>query len=166
MSEYIVSVSGSKKQINFSGNSTIVIDGKQMHYELINLNTHTYKLRLGNKIFDISLEKLNSDELSLQIDGKHLSVTVRTSLQEKASKLISSGAQAHSEIEVKAPMPGMILKINKHAGDNVQVGEPLAILEAMKMENILKSPGSGKIKEIRANQGEPVEKNAVILVIE
>ena len=68
--------------------------------------------------------------------------------------------------EVKAPMPGLLIKIKKKIGDHVELGEPILILEAMKMENDLRSPSSGVVKEINFQEGQSVEKGASILVIE
>jgi biotin carboxyl carrier protein len=65
--------------------------------------------------------------------------------------------------EVKAPMPGMVLKILVKDGDEVKKGDPLLVLEAMKMENILKSPTDGVIKKIAAVTGVAVEKNQLLI---
>lgn len=67
---------------------------------------------------------------------------------------------------IKAPMPGLILKIKKKAGEHVEIGEPLIVLEAMKMENEIRSPSTGTITEINYTEGSSVEKDAVILKIE
>ncbi len=166
MSDYIISINGNKREVSFSGNSSVLFEGKKLQYELVRLNSHTYRLRIENKFFNISFDKINSEEFALQIEGKQVTLTVRTALQERASKLIASGAKAQHKIDVKAPMPGMILKLRKQIGDSVQIGDPLVILEAMKMENIIRSPGSGEIKKIFVKEGEPVDKNAVILIIE
>jgi biotin carboxyl carrier protein len=63
-------------------------------------------------------------------------------------------------------MPGMILKIKKKVGDEIEQGDSLLILEAMKMENDIRSPVSGKVKEIKIKEGQAVEKGISILVIE
>jgi biotin carboxyl carrier protein len=69
-------------------------------------------------------------------------------------------------MDVKAPMPGLILKIRKKAGETVEQGESLIILEAMKMENDLKAPASGIIKSILVSEGSAVEKGVVLFSIE
>ncbi len=65
--------------------------------------------------------------------------------------------------EIKAPMPGLILDIPVKEGDSVEKGEVLIVLEAMKMENSIKSSQSGTIRKILVNTGQGVEKNQVMI---
>jgi len=60
---------------------------------------------------------------------------------------------------IKAPMPGLIVDLKIQVGDNVKQGDAVLILEAMKMENILKSPGEGVVKNLIKSPGEGVVKN-------
>ncbi len=80
----------------------------------------------------------------------------------------SAGAKPSTESQgapLKAPMPGMIVRIEKKVGDNVKQGEAVVILEAMKMENALPAPVSGTILSINCKVGDSVAKNAVLCVI-
>jgi biotin carboxyl carrier protein len=63
-------------------------------------------------------------------------------------------------------MPGLLLKLKKNIGDKVKAGEPLLILEAMKMENEIRSPIEGIVKNIMYKEGQTVEKNSIILTFE
>jgi biotin carboxyl carrier protein len=65
--------------------------------------------------------------------------------------------------EVKAPMPGMVLQILVSAEQEVEKDSALLILEAMKMENVIKSPAAGKVKRIAIEKGVAVEKNTVLI---
>jgi len=62
-------------------------------------------------------------------------------------------------------MPGLILKLKKKIGEYVDAGESLIILEAMKMENELKSPISGVISKVNVTEGQSVEKNTELIII-
>ena len=68
--------------------------------------------------------------------------------------------------ELKSPMPGLVIKIDIKPGDSVAKGDPLMILEAMKMENQIKSKGDGVIAEILVNEGQAVEKNELLIRFE
>jgi len=64
---------------------------------------------------------------------------------------------------IKAPMPGLVLRIQVEAGQQVEKGQALLVLEAMKMENVLKAPASGVVAEIKAVAGAAVEKGEVLI---
>ena len=68
--------------------------------------------------------------------------------------------------DLKAPMPGLVLDIRVKVGDVVKKGEPLVVLEAMKMENILKATNDVVIKKIAVEKGNAVEKNQLLLLFE
>ena len=68
--------------------------------------------------------------------------------------------------EIKAPMPGLVIRILASEGDQVEKGGNLFVLEAMKMENVIKSVSDVKIKSIKVKAGDKVEKNQVVMVFE
>ena len=69
------------------------------------------------------------------------------------------------EVPLRAPMPGMIISYSVKVGDKVNTGDPVCILEAMKMQNSLTAPASGTIKAINFESGASVAKDAILLVI-
>ena len=79
---------------------------------------------------------------------------------------MNSAAFQHHHQDVKAPMPGLILKVRKKTGEKVEQGESVIILEAMKMENDIKSPVSGVIENISVSEGSAVEKGVTLFSIE
>lgn len=68
------------------------------------------------------------------------------------------GKRTQTVKELKSPMPGLVFRILKSEGDEVVAGETILILEAMKMENSIKSPGNGRIKSIPVKEGQSIEK--------
>ena len=62
-----------------------------------------------------------------------------------------------------APMPGLVVRVNVKPGDQVEAGQPLVVMEAMKMENELRSTSAGTVKSVRAEPGAAVEKGAVLV---
>ncbi|AEG14412.1 biotin/lipoyl attachment domain-containing protein [Desulfofundulus kuznetsovii DSM 6115] len=69
-------------------------------------------------------------------------------------------------IPVKAPMVGKLVSVNVKVGDQVKENEPVATIEAMKMEVKIYSPANGLVKEIKANPGEVVNPDTTILILE
>ncbi|WP_146088847.1 biotin/lipoyl-containing protein [Neolewinella xylanilytica] len=68
--------------------------------------------------------------------------------------------------EVTAPMPGLILEVLVEVGQEVTGGTPLLVLEAMKMENVLKADGEGTVKAIRVSKGDAVDKRQLLIEME
>jgi len=167
MNEFVVSINGTAWGIKVLNEKELIIDEKKYDYELIRGSDNSYFLKLNNHVFDLTTEKLNNDSYKVLLNGNYFDVTVRTALQERAAKLLENSALAqHRQMDVKAPMPGLILKIRKKMGETVEQGESVMILEAMKMENDLKAPTSGIINGISVNEGSAVEKGAVLFSIE
>jgi biotin carboxyl carrier protein len=166
MNEFVVTVNSRKKNVKISGNSTISVDDKEYSQELYHLSGNTYLLKLDNKIYEISADIINHERVIISVDGKNFDTLVRTYLQEKAVKLIELRTMAQHKLEVKAPMPGMVLKIIKQVGDEVAQGDSVLILEAMKMENDLRAHVSGKIKSMNVKKGMAVEKGYSLFTIE
>jgi len=73
---------------------------------------------------------------------------------------------AFDEKTLSAPMPGKILEIKTKVGDQVDAGQPLVILEAMKMENVMPAPSSGTVKEIPIKVGQNVTQGEKLVIIE
>lgn len=81
--------------------------------------------------------------------------------------IVRAGSKASSsKLVIKAPMPGLLKSCNVQVGQSVRKGENLLVLEAMKMENVIKSTAAGTVVEISAAQGTAVEKGVVLCVID
>ena len=130
-----------------------------------------YKVTVNGKLYDVSVE-----EVGEILGGVHASKTVSTFVNPNNAtntnneKQISDKPQNsipidENAISVKAPMPGTILSFTVSVGDTVSEGQVVAILEAMKMENELTAPASGKVKSIHVEKGSSVIENQVILQI-
>ncbi|TXJ44070.1 biotin/lipoyl-binding protein [Brachyspira aalborgi] len=131
-----------------------------------------YKITVNGKLYDVSVE-----EVGEILGGVQASKTISTFVNKDNAntnnnneKQISNKPQDsipidENAISIKAPMPGTILSFNVSVGDTVSEGQVLAILEAMKMENELVSPASGKVKSIHVEKGSSVVENQIILQI-
>jgi len=166
MNEFVVTINGKKIQISLSNAHKAIIDGKEFDYRLSRINHNTFNLSIDNKSYLISAEKNNSSEYIITLNGQVIESRVLSALQERAAGLIESVSVKNTTTFLKSPMPGMILKIKRQAGEFVHQGDSLLILEAMKMENDIRSPVSGTIKEVRIKEGQPVEKGIPLMVIE
>lgn len=131
-----------------------------------------YKITVNGKLYDVLVEEVGEILGGVQA-SKTISTFVNTdnaNTNNNKEKQISNKLQDsipidENAISIKAPMPGTILSFNVSVGDTVSEGQVLAILEAMKMENELVSPASGKVKSIHVEKGSSVVENQIILQI-
>jgi len=111
---------------------------------------------------------VNDKKYSVVISGKTATVNGKTyniDVKEGAESAAAKPASGAQSIVVKAPLPGLVLRINVSVGDEVSNGQELLVLEAMKMETPINSPGSGKVTSIEVSQGDQISAGQVLLGI-
>jgi biotin carboxyl carrier protein len=99
----------------------------------------------------------------IKVNGNLYTVAIEDQFDILLRQLGLEMGAANKIQEIKAPMPGLVLKVMVEEGMTVKKGDNLLVLEAMKMENILKSPSDGVVNKILVAQGDKTEKNAVLI---
>ncbi|MBD3413283.1 MAG: biotin/lipoyl-binding protein [Candidatus Aminicenantes bacterium] len=117
-------------------------------------------LKINGKVYDVIVSK-NSNSYDICMTGKSIRVDKKSPFQ-----LIKNRADTTKKAEVKTSMPGRVVELLVQEGRAVKHGEPVLVLEAMKMQNEIKSPRSGQVKKICPKEGESVEAGAVLFTIE
>jgi biotin carboxyl carrier protein len=143
----------------------VLLNEQPVDYEILSQSQDGIKLKLNHKIFHIEIIK-RADEDSgwkIKINGKETEVTVKSELDLLLEKFSGGSGNQSSARQIKAPMPGLIVKLVASEGDEVSKGQVLLNFEAMKMENQLKSPGNGKVKSIMVKPGDKVEKGQILI---
>ncbi len=110
-------------------------------------------------------EDLENNILRMRIGGKTYSVKIEDE-QSRMLKTLGLDKAARKVSEIKAPMPGMVLNILVKAGDSVKKNDPLLVLEAMMMENMIKAPDDAIVKAVPAEKGKAVEKGQLLITFE
>ncbi|MEM6773095.1 MAG: acetyl-CoA carboxylase biotin carboxyl carrier protein subunit [Bacteroidota bacterium] len=136
--------------------------------DLIQTGPNTYHLLQGGHSYHLQLIQLDLDakQLHLQINGRDHHLKLRDEVDQLVDALGFAAAAAQTSKDVFAPMPGLVLDVMVAPGDTVTAGMPLLILEAMKMENVLKAEGDGTVKEVSVAKGEAVEKKQLLIQID
>jgi biotin carboxyl carrier protein len=165
MSEFIVTIDGKKFSVNTNHSDKVVLNGSQHSLEIFQLSEHTFNIKLDNNVYHVTSTKLENGRYSFLVDGNYYESNVRTKLEEEAANLLNNLHESEGIKRIKSPMPGLILRLNKEIGEKVTMGEPLLLLEAMKMENEIRSPSSGTVSEIMVSEGSSVEKNQILVII-
>lgn len=167
MSEFVARLNeNSTRSIKILNEETIQIDKEIFNYKLIKLSEKKYLLKYNNKIFEVLLVNYSNDNYEIIIDNKQFKINILTTLQSKAVELLQSANMNKTHFkEIKSPMPGLVVKINKVKDEKVKKGETIVVLEAMKMENEIKAPADGTIAEIYIKTGSAIEKNILLFSI-
>ena len=140
-----------------------------------------YRVTIGEKTLDLDVVKAGGHAVSVLVDGVSHDLTLektpggfavlvrgeRFDVELKdAVKGVALGASKHAgPLKLTAPMPGKIVKVLVSAGDAVEAGRGVLVMEAMKMENELKAARAGTVQEVRVKEGQAVEMGALLLVI-
>lgn len=142
----------------------VSVDGNEFLVDGKKTGRTNYSLIVDNRSFEIEVDHAE-DEYRVLVDGRSYHVHL---VDERRMRV--GGAQPGIELQgrqkVSVPMPGKVIAVLVSEGDTVEKGQGLVIVEAMKMENEVRSPIAGEIKEIKVKPGDNVEGGAVLLIVE
>lgn len=161
----VITANGKKWQVDVD-KSEILVDNAPFAWDIATIRSGSYHIIKDNVSYSAEVISVDYQHktVELKINGRHHHLTLKDRFDLLLDKMGMSQANVQAINEVKAPMPGLIVAIKVEPGQEVKKGDPLLILEAMKMENILKSPGDGQIKSIQVNLRDNVEKNQVLIL--
>ena len=133
--------------------------------DLIKTGPGQYSLMLNGRSHRVLVLKEDKENKTVRMRiGAH---TYTVQLEDEQAHLIHAlgldKAAGAAVKEIKAPMPGLVLKMLVNEGDAVKKNDPVLILEAMKMENVIKSPGEGTVRKIHALEKTAVEKGQLLV---
>ena len=151
-------------QITFAGDMPFVND-QAFDWNMVKLSDRTFHLLHNNQSFTAEVVTIDASEktVSLKINQHIHQIVLKDRFDLLLEQMGMSQTASAKLNDLKAPMPGMIGSVNVQPGDMVKKGDSLLILEAMKMENIIKATGEGTVKMIRIAKGDRVEKNQVLI---
>ncbi len=136
----------------------ILQDGKETDYDLVALGYGRYSLIKNGKSYLVHLMR-QDDTHHAHVNGNYFALEVEDERARKLKELVKSAHSGPEEFTVKAPIPGFVIKINVKEGDSVVKGDALLILEAMKMENVIKATCDCTIDKIMIKENEAVQQN-------
>lgn len=153
-------------RVMINGNSEIGITGESMlETDVVRTSGQTYHIIKDSKSYNGELVRADFNEKKywVKINNNTYEIALLDSLDLLIKKMGFSLASSKNVSLVDAPMPGLILDIHVSEGQTVSENDPLLILEAMKMENVITSPRDGVIKEVMVKKGEAVDKKHLLI---
>ena len=144
----------------------IMINGDKITADVKRLNTTTWHIIDNLQSYNAEVISFNSAEKTaeIKVNNNIYNVTAKDQFDILLDKLGLSSLNAAKISEIKAPMPGMVLKVFVTEGMKINKGDNLFILEAMKMENIIKSPADVTVKTVKIKHGDKVEKGQILML--
>jgi biotin carboxyl carrier protein len=142
-----------------------VDDGAEQPVALRTVHGVLRALEVGERRLELMAAR-NHEGVALAIGGLDYRADVVDEAHARLASVTAAHGGGHARRELKAPMPGLLVKILCAVGDSVEPGQPLAVLQAMKMENELSVPRGGTVAAINAEPGQTVEQGQVLLVVE
>jgi biotin carboxyl carrier protein len=143
-----------------------VDDGEEVSADLQQLHGGLYALRLGDARDEVLAVAGEQGEVRLAIRGLEYAADVVDETHARLASVAGGRGGAHAHVELKAPMPGLLVRLLCGPGDEVQAGQPLVVLQAMKMENELSLARGGKVAAVNVQAGQTVEQGQVLVVLE
>ncbi len=158
--KYRVTIDGREREVDVtfqpSGAPEVQLDGKCVELDARRIGG-AVSLRLGDRVFDVLAA--GTDEVQLASGAARAIATVAS--ERTAGK--RGAAAGKSAKELRAPMPGRVVRVLVKAGDTVHAGQPLVVIEAMKMENELRATAAATVQTVHVSEGASVEGRALLV---
>ncbi|WP_291725074.1 acetyl-CoA carboxylase biotin carboxyl carrier protein subunit [Bernardetia sp.] len=155
-----------RKEKNTSSKTTsLFLNDNLIESDIQQISEREFHVLRNNVSYRVEVLKADYEakEFEIRINGNIHTLKAKDRMDLLLESLGMENAASAKVTDLKAPMPGLVLDILIEEGAKVEKGTPLMILEAMKMENVLKAAGEGEIKSIPVNKGQNVEKGAVLI---
>ena len=142
----------------------VFLDDKSYLVDTQLTETSVYSLIVNGKSYETDVD-YQDGVYSVLTEGDLFKIEIMDELKKKMLERRGGGAAEGKQI-IKSEMPGAIIDVKVKVGDEVKEGDVLLILEAMKMQNEIRSPKDGEVKEVFVNAGENIDADAKMVVIE
>jgi biotin carboxyl carrier protein len=131
----------------------------------VSLGENAVHILKNNKAYNVEIESTDHKNkvYNLKINGTKYAVKINDKYDRLIEKLGMKVGTAQKVGDIKAPMPGLVLEVAVEVGTVVSKGDKVLILEAMKMENVIKAAGDGTVKAIHISHGTAVEKGQLLI---
>jgi biotin carboxyl carrier protein len=162
-------MAGEKHELNIKRDGSHVsaeIDGRRYEVKVRETGPGSYLLTAGTRVYEchVDREAKRREAMSVNVGSHHFAVSLID--PKRLHSAPSTGAQADGTAQIVAPMPGKVVRVLTEAGAQVKAGDGILVVEAMKMQNEMKSPRDGIVAEIKATAGETVNAGQVLAIIE
>jgi biotin carboxyl carrier protein len=162
--KYVVDVNGSREEVELSG-SLGTVSGQTFKVSLQSVGgTPIRLLRIGDRVHRLVVARFpERGRYLISVDGQTYDIEALDERTRSIRDLTAASKGTAGPVPLRAPMPGLIVRVLVGPGDSVSAGQGIVVMEAMKMENELRAPAGGTVSMVHAAPGKPVEKGALLV---
>jgi len=162
---YEIAIDGKSYRLDLSqaeGRWSCRVDGREIEVDAVLARPNVLSLRLGNKAYEVKCERVGG-ETHIWVGSQRFRAQVR---DPRSLRSRSGVADDHGAKKLTAPMPGKVVRILLSQGTAVEAGAGVLVVEAMKMQNEVKSPKKGTIQKILVTEGAAVNAGDVLAIVD
>lgn len=162
---YFARIGANTRKIEL-GPASLLLDGSPLEADITTLpGSDRQHLRMDGRSLSLFARRTDSG-WSIELEGRLFEVVVEDERTRHIRELASHVAPVEARRDLRAPMPGLIVRVEVEAGQDIEDGDGLVVMEAMKMENELRADGPGRVMSVEVKEGQAVERDAVLLRLE
>ncbi len=166
--EIIIKNAERSHSVSFLSATRVLLDEKEYEIDIRSLSPDRLSVILSNTVYRVDISRRELENSAFELEVTVRGTTVRLSPQDRRTQLLQTIARSRpvrtGEVHMFAPMPGLVSRILTTPGTMLGAGVGVLILEAMKMENEIRSPSPGTVKEFKVIPGQTVEKNQLLAI--
>lgn len=162
---YLAEVSGDELSIEVEeqdGRVRVTVAGRDYDLQAASPEAGVFLLFMGDRVYEARVSEAGPGWLNVKVDGH----SFRIRLIDRKQRSPAANHPDDGQQLLAAPMPGKVVRILLRPGDDVAAGQGVVVVEAMKMQNEVKSNKSGKVVDIRVAEGDTVTSDQVLAVVE
>jgi biotin carboxyl carrier protein len=165
--KYEITINGARRNVEFvppmneTSRVTFTVDGRRVEADGVRISRGAYSILLGGRSLEVTAEE-TSNGLLLRANGREFLVEIFDPRSWQRGR--GAGIELAGRQQLIAPMPGKIVRVLVVAGQQVNAGEALLVMEAMKMQNEIRSPKSGTVEKL-AQEGQTVNAGEVLAIV-
>jgi biotin carboxyl carrier protein len=165
--KYEIAIDGVRRSVEFSppdneaSRVTFAVDGRLVEADAVRISRSAYSILIGGRSLEVSAEE-TSDGLLLRVNGREFQAQIVDPRAWQRGR--GAGIELEGRQKLIAPMPGKIVRVLVAAGQQVSAGQGLLVIEAMKMQNEIRSPKSGTVEKL-AREGQTVNAGEVLAIV-
>jgi len=149
-------------QFEYKGEQ-LYIDGEKVEFDLKEWQPQMYNLLIQNKSMNLRLVSREGKTFKIEVNGTIYELEVQDKYDLLLEKMGLDMPGMGAAEDITAPMPGLVLEVLVESGQEVSKDQPLVILEAMKMENVLKAPADTTVNDVLVSKNQTVNKNELLV---